>query len=449
MLEMFLDRVLSFILFWGIWIMAPLLIDVSTAIIYIVTILINPEHTEKDGSSVKLEFYPMVSVIVPVHNSADTLYNCLKSIERQNYPTHLIEVVCINNGSQDNGFEVFSGYQHESILNLSWTEVHRAGKSVALNAGLYMCQGTYVLNVDSDCRLDADAIFNMVYSFEKNQGMVAATGAIHIDKRLGQGFDFLDIVHYCEAIEYLVAFHIGRRYQTLTNTLFTLSGAFSAFRRDIILGSFMYSEQTVSEDTELTFHLKENAKKRKGILGCVSGAIAYVEPISTVSRLYSQRVRWQRGQLEVAALYTAASKGRNMALLKPLGRMLISDHTLALSRLTWTFLIPFLYILGYPLQLVMAAMMGMLFCYSLLDLLYFFIAFKGSPETYKSQLKKIWWVVFFMPVYRFSTYWFRLAGIILTMSEPGSWKVENPFDQLKKAFSSIFGWIIRLRENRR
>lgn len=433
MLEMFLDRVINFMLFWGIWILAPLMIDVSTALIYIATIFIYPESSEKDQEKVKLDFYPLVSVIVPVHNSADTLYNCLKSIENQNYPTHLIEVVCVNNGSQDNSFEVFSEYQHESALNVSWSGVNRAGKSIALNAGLYMCQGNYILNVDSDCHLDQNAILQMVYAFDKNPDMVAATGSIRIDKKLGQGYEFIDIIHYCEAIEYLVAFHVGRRYQSLTNTLFTLSGAFSAFRRDVILGSFMYSEQTVSEDTELTFHIREKTKSSKGRIGCVSRAIAYVEPISTLSRLYSQRVRWQRGQLEVAAIYSGKIKGGKMTFLEPVNRILLSDHTLALSRLTWTFMIPFLYVLGYPLQLVMAAMMGMLFCYSILDSMYFFIAYKGSSKEYKSDLKKIWWVVFFLPAFRFVTYWFRLGGIIITMTEQGSWKVENPFLQTRQA----------------
>lgn len=441
---MFSDRLVNFILFWGIWILAPLLIDYTTALVYIFTIFFHRDRKEQGNEQVTLDFYPIVSIIVPVHNSSDTLYDCLKSIEIQNYPANHIEVICINNGSQDNSFEIFSRFQHESFLNVAWTEVHRAGKSIALNAGLYMCQGAYILNADSDCRLDRNAVLNMVYAFEKKPEMVAATGSIHIDKKLGLGFEFIDIVHYCEAIEYLVAFHVGRKYQTLTNTLFTLSGAFSAFRRDVILASFMYSEQTVSEDTELTFHLKEFTKKKKGRLGCVTDAIAYVEPISTVSRLYSQRVRWQRGQLEVAALFMTAFEGKNMTILGPLGRVLVSDHTLAFSRLTWTFLIPFLYVLGYPLHLVIAAMAGMMLCYAVLDFLYFIIAYTSSAEDYRKELKRIWWVVFFLPVYRFATYWFRLAGIILAMSEPGSWRVENPVIQVRQSLAGAFGSITRL-----
>lgn len=436
MFDMFFERLVNFLFFWGVWMLAPLMIDIVTALIYLLTIIINRKKVVDVGPVDEISFLPIVSLIIPVHNSADTLRKCLKSIEKQNYPINLMQVICINNGSSDNSFQVFSDFQQESPLHVSWSELNRACKSIALNAGLYICEGTYVINVDSDCHLDKDAVLNMVKAFEKEPEMVAATGAIHIDKELGKGYGFIDIVHYCEAVEYVVAFNIGRQYQTLTNTLFTLSGAFSAFRRDIILNSFLYSETTVSEDTELTFHLREKTKARKGQLGCVSESVAYVEPISSISRLYSQRVRWQRGQIEVAAAYSSVSKNPLKALQAITGRILISDHTLALSRLTWTFLIPVLYFFGYPLPLVMAAMLGMMICYSMLDLLYFIVAYTGSTREMRKGLKRIWWVVFFLPFFRYLTYWFRFAGIILTMTEPGTWRTENPFTQTKKAITS-------------
>ena len=104
----------------------------------------------------------------------------------------------------------------------------------------------------------------------------------------------------------------------------------------------MYSERTVSEDTDLTFHIRNSVRKNKARLGCVSSAIAYVEPISSVSKLYSQRVRWQRGQIEVTALYNTG-KARFIDMLRSFdGRTLLVDHTLLLAY-DLDFLVPFLY----------------------------------------------------------------------------------------------------------
>jgi len=429
MLEIFLERVLNFILFWGIWLLAPLLVDMSTALIYFISLFI---HIEKDDQVLAdLTYYPYVTIVVPVHNSADTLYKCLQSIVEQSYPVQFIQVTCVNNGSQDNSFEVFQRFQYEhQELALMWSSLDRAGKSIALNAGMYSGQGSYLINVDADTWLDKDAILHIVQAFESDSSLVAATGAIWVDKALGESFGFIDIVNYCEVIEYLIAFDVGRRYQNLTNTVFTLSGAFSAFRRDIIHQSFLYQERTVSEDTDLTFHIRNAVKTKKGRIGCISKAKAYVEPIESIARLYSQRVRWQRGEIEVVAIYYDKFSSAFRALLDFTGRILISDHTLAFSRLVWTFLIPYLYFLGYSLPMVIFAMMGLFVCYLILDGSYFFVAYKSVAKSYRKELRKIWWVVFLLPLYRYLSYWFRLSGIILSMTEQKSWQVENPIRQL-------------------
>ncbi|MGE5373309.1 MAG: TIGR03111 family XrtG-associated glycosyltransferase [Solirubrobacterales bacterium] len=432
MLELFLDRVIAFVLFWGVWMLAPLLIDAATAAIYISFMFIYSDQDE-DVSSEDVTYYPRISIVIPIHNSADTLGACLQSIFRQTYPVSNIQIICVNNGTTDNSFEIYGQIQHDHPhANLTWVDMDRAGKSIALNAGLYLMNGEYVINLDSDAWLDRRAIWNVVAAFEKDHDLVAATGAIHIDKELGKGSSFLDVIHYCEAIEYLVAFQIGRRYQTFTNKLFTLSGAFSVFRRDVILKTFLYSERTVSEDTDLTFHIRNQSKGSR--LACISNAVAYVEPISSMKKLYSQRVRWQRGQIEVSAMYGSEWKGFLQALASFTGRILIEDHTLAFSRLTWTFLVPFMYFLGYPLPLVFAAIGGLILCYMFLDALYFLVAYRGASNSYRKELRRIWWVVFFLPIFRYFTYWFRLGGIVLTVTEKAGWGVTDPFEQLQKAF---------------
>lgn len=428
MLEIFFERTLNFLLFWGIWLLAPLLVDVSTAVVYFLSLFV---YSKKNKVNADLDFYPFVTIVIPVYNSAQTLYKCLKSIAEQSYPVQLIQVVCVNNGSRDNSFEVFQEFQQRrQDMALMWVSMDRPGKSMALNSGLYSGQGVYLINLDSDTWLDKNAILNVVRAFERDSSLVAATASIRVDKVLGKGFGFVDIINYCEVIEYLIAFDVGRRYQTMTNTLFTLSGAFSAFRREVILESFLYQERTVSEDTDLTFHIRNMVKNKRGRIACLSNAIAYVEPIESAARLYSQRVRWQRGEIEVVATHSKKIPGAWKALFNFTSRVLISDHTLAFSRLSWTFLIPFLYFLGYSISLVLVSFLGLFVCYLLLDGSYFLVAYKSVDKDFRKELKKIWWIVFFLPVYRYFSYWFRLSGIILGVTEKKSWKVENPVIQL-------------------
>lgn len=438
MLEVYIERLIGFLTFWGIWLLAPLLIDISTAVLHFVWILIYREKdkTINEGLNV-INYYPPVTIIIPVYNSASTLRKCLDSILNQSYPHEFMHIVCVNNGSQDNSFEVFQMFQIEHPeVSLMWTSLERPCKSIALNAGIYAGRGSYLINVDADTWLDRDAILHMVSAFENDPTLVAATGSIRIDKEI-KGTTILDVINYCEMIEYLIAFDIGRRYQNITDTLFTLSGAFSAFRRDVLFQSYLYQERTVSEDTDLTFHIRHAVKKRQGRVGFVSKSIAYVEPIESLDRLYSQRARWQRGEVETIAMYYGNPPGIFGALTDFAGRILISDHTLAFSRLSWTFLIPFLYLLGYSLQMVMTATLGLFVCYMFLDGIHFLIAYLGVTSDYKSKLKKIWWVIFFLPVFRYLSYWFRLGGIILSVTEAKNWRVENPVKQTRKHLSNL------------
>lgn len=430
MIEVWLERMLSFGLFWGIWLMVPLLVDVTTNVIHVVSFL-RDRRREKDDEA-ELGYFPYVSVIIPVHNSAKTLDMCLESIAGQTYPQECLQIICVNNGSEDDSFDIFQRFQyrHPGML-VKWSSLERAGKSIALNAGIYTGYGSYIINLDSDIRLDPGALFNVVRAFEEDPSLAAATGSIRVDKQLGDGGSFIDMINYCEVIEYILAFDIGRRYQNLKNSIFTLSGAFSIFRRDIIFQTFLYQTRTVSEDTDLTFNIREVIEAGNGRIGFISNAIAYVEPIESMSRLYSQRLRWQRGEMEVFGIYYEKAPGILDVLSNFLGRTLISDHTLAFLRLAWTFLLPFLYFLGYPLPTIMIAMIGMYICYLLLEGSTFYVAYKGSTREFQKELRKILWIIPFMPLYRYMTYWFRMAGIIAVLTEEKSWKAENPASQVQ------------------
>ena len=49
----------------------------------------------------------LISIIIPVYNSASTLEACIESVVKQKYPKDKIEIFLIDNGSSDNSFEVF------------------------------------------------------------------------------------------------------------------------------------------------------------------------------------------------------------------------------------------------------------------------------------------------------------------------------------------------------
>ena len=89
-----------------------------------------------------------------------------------------------------------------------------------------------------------------------------------------------------EFAEYAQAFLAGRNFASETNSMYTLSGAFSAFRMSSIRKSHLYNTETISEDTEITFQMRYIQKQKVGI--CVD-AIYFTDPIEGVNKLYRAR----------------------------------------------------------------------------------------------------------------------------------------------------------------
>lgn len=95
----------------------------------------------------------MISVIIPVYNSAAFLPKTLDSLTCQTYPD--LQIICVNDGSTDASGAILENYavKDKRIEIISQTN---RGISAARNAGLRAMRGQYVLFLDADDWLDAD-----------------------------------------------------------------------------------------------------------------------------------------------------------------------------------------------------------------------------------------------------------------------------------------------------
>ena len=79
------------IVFWVSWIIIPLIMEIVPAVAGFFLLVKKRILYKKDAP---LIYYPPVTLIVPVYNSADTLYACLDSIRNSDYqPEQLIITV--------------------------------------------------------------------------------------------------------------------------------------------------------------------------------------------------------------------------------------------------------------------------------------------------------------------------------------------------------------------
>lgn len=103
--------------------------------------------------------YPVVTVIVPVHNAEHTLHACVDSILAQDYPN--LEVLLIENGCTDKSVEICSEYDRK-YPHVKLFPSAPKGVAHARNAGLRQAHGFYIMFVDSDDTLAPDAVRTLV-----------------------------------------------------------------------------------------------------------------------------------------------------------------------------------------------------------------------------------------------------------------------------------------------
>ena len=432
--------------FWITWAMVPLVVEIIPAVVSAIILIRKQHHRVQLPTPVKL---PFISVIVPVYNSEDTLFACIQSINDSTYPSELIQIILADNQSTDDSFQAYAHAQNRFNLNMQYLRTDQ-GKAKALNSAIYRAIGTYIINIDSDGVLEKNALMNMVLHFENDCQLAALTGTILPQKAMIKATKHwpLRVLRKTEYFEYAQAFLSGRTIESENNQLFTMSGAFSAFRKSTLLETFMYSTTTVGEDTDMTFQIRERLKQK--VLLCAD-AIFYIEPIEGLSQLYLQRQRWQRGEFEVTRNYMAENGEIGKFFSNFLVRRVMIDHTFIFPKMIWIFasivllffryspvILGLSYVIIYGLYVLVSALNY--YCVQLL-----LREFPAEKHFYSS----VWWTIFTMPLYNFWVSWIRLIGIINAMTGPGKWNALPFFKELKLAGRIIRGDWRQLRHHER
>ncbi len=108
---------------------------------------------------------PLVSIIIPCHNAAPWLGQCLDSALAQTWPER--EVIVVNDGSTDDSGEIARRFASRGVR--VFDQANR-GAAAARNAGLGAARGEFVQFLDADDLLDARKL-------EHQMRLIADSGA--------------------------------------------------------------------------------------------------------------------------------------------------------------------------------------------------------------------------------------------------------------------------------
>lgn len=110
---------------------------------------------------------PKVSVIIPVYNVEKYLKESIESIANQSLKE--IEIICIDNKSEDKSLEILKEYAKRDDRFVIYENEENLKQGVARNFGISVAKGEYVFFVDGDDYIKNDCIEKMYNKAKKDE----------------------------------------------------------------------------------------------------------------------------------------------------------------------------------------------------------------------------------------------------------------------------------------
>ncbi|MGB0887684.1 MAG: glycosyltransferase family 2 protein [Vicingaceae bacterium] len=224
---------------------------------------------------------PLVSIIVPGKNEGKHIFKLVTSLKEQTYPHY--ELIIVDDGSDDDTELICTGLKKNGLIDQFIRNEVRGGKASGANTALRASKGKYIVHLDADCSYDRDAIEQILIPF-------------YLDKRVGAVGGNVMVRNYKEslattlqAFEYVDAISIGRMVASHLGIYRVISGAFGAFRKDL-LNRVEGWDVGPGLDGDITVKLRK--------MGCKiifeDRAVCLTNAPSTFQKLVNQRLRWDK-----------------------------------------------------------------------------------------------------------------------------------------------------------
>jgi poly-beta-1,6-N-acetyl-D-glucosamine synthase len=251
-----------------------------------------PKYVEREESSL-----PMITLVVPAYNEGLVIQGAIRSLLKLSYPNY--EIIVIDDGSTDDTYEKAMVVANESSdIPVRVVTKRNGGKAEALNTGMTLARGEFVLNMDGDTKLTSNTLRACVRHFD-NPRVGAVAGNVKVLNRDSMWSKI-------QALEYVEGLAMARKAQSYMRAVNIIPGPLGMFRKSVLQQVGGYDHDTFAEDCDLTLKMLMHGWH----VAYEPNAIAWVETPSRLLDLLKQRYRWTRGILQ-------ATKKHSYALWQP------------------------------------------------------------------------------------------------------------------------------------
>ena len=223
-----------------------------------------------------------VSIIIAARNEEAYIANCLSSIYQNKYTQDLLEVIVVDDQSEDRTAAIVKEkFPQVTLLN---TEKNQ-GKKAAIQMAANHAQGELLMFTDADCVVPDTWIETLVSNYDPELvSFIAAPVQIDLEDSSLSRFQYLDVA----ATMAVTANGIQRK------SYYSANGANMAVNREIFLELYMIRQDGDIASGDDMFTIQYLAKQNPSKIIFVRSLDATVtsKGEETLSDLVSQRKRW-------------------------------------------------------------------------------------------------------------------------------------------------------------
>ncbi|MDO5112128.1 MAG: glycosyltransferase family 2 protein [Clostridia bacterium] len=233
---------------------------------------------------------PRISVLIPMHNEELVLKNVLEALLRCDYDQDKMEIIPINDHSNDATGRMLDDYHHRYpfIKPLHRIEQKDRGKPVGLNDAMAISTGEIIIVFDADYRPSRNLLKKLAMAFEDPEVGAVMGRVIPVNPNVNILTGLLNL-------ERSGGYQVDQQARYNLGMVPQYGGTVGGFRKDIILETGGFDTRVLAEDTELTYRIYT-----KGwIVVYDNSAECYEESPETWQVRGKQIRRWSRGHNEV------------------------------------------------------------------------------------------------------------------------------------------------------
>jgi cellulose synthase/poly-beta-1,6-N-acetylglucosamine synthase-like glycosyltransferase len=238
------------------------------------------------GKEFTKETHPgiFVSVIIAARNETQNIPTLLKSLDQQDYPKQLFEIIIVDDHSTDDTKRVILS---EGISNLVYAEQDKDlfSKKKAIEKGIRMSKGEWIITTDADCIHPPSWLSSFARTYkENNAAFIAAPVKIDYGKKFLQKFQAVDFM----MLQGITASGIALNLHYMCN------GANLGFSKNAFYEVDGYSgiDRIATGDDMLLMHKIKKLYPGNIIYLKNREAIVTTAPMETWKEFFMQRKRW-------------------------------------------------------------------------------------------------------------------------------------------------------------